>query len=66
MKKLCGIFFLLMALVFAGSQNNVEAADYYLGVYHNGQEAYLDSSSIRVTNHYNNGYHSGDTYTMYR
>ncbi len=53
-----------MALVLAGNYNNqVEAADYYLGVYHNGQNAYLDSSSIRVTNHYNNGYHSGDTYT---
>ena len=64
MKKFCGILILTITLLFAGSYNNrVEAADYYLGVYHSGQEAYLDISSIRTTNHYTQGYHSGDTYT---
>ena len=64
MKKFCTIVILTVTFLFVGSYNNlVQAADYYLGVYHSGQEAYLDTSSIRTTNHYNNGYHSGDTYT---
>ncbi|MBR1647932.1 MAG: hypothetical protein IJ685_14385 [Selenomonadaceae bacterium] len=64
MKKFCGILILTITLLFAGSYNNcVEAADYYLGVYHSGQEAYLDTSSIRTTNEYTQGWHSGDTYT---
>ena len=53
-----------VTLLVAGNYNNrVEAADYYLGVYRNGQEAYLDTSSIRTKNEYVNGYHEGDTYT---
>ena len=64
MKKFCGVLILTVALLLAGSYDNfAQAADYYLGIYHNGQEAYLDTSSIRTTNHYTQGWHSGDTYT---
>ena len=64
MKKFCGMLILAVALLVVGSYNNrAEAADYYLGVYHSGQEAYLDTSSIRTKNEYVNGYHEGDTYT---
>ena len=64
MKRLVGIFVFVMLIFLSDIEDNsVEAADYYLGVYHNGQEAYLDTSSIRTTNHYTQGYHSGDTYT---
>ena len=64
MKKFCGVLILVVALLVAGSYDNrAEAADYYLGVYHSGQEAYLDTSSIRTKNEYVNGYHEGDTYT---
>ncbi len=64
MKKFCGVLVLTVAFLLVSNYNNfAEAADYYLGVYHSGQEAYLDTSSIRTTNHYTQGYHSGDTYT---
>ena len=64
MRKFCGILILAITLfVFGGYDNRVEAVDYYLGVYHSGQEAYLDTSSIRTRNEYVNGYHEGDTYT---
>ena len=55
--------FLAGALILISRCNSVEAADYYMGAYHNGQEAYLDSSSIRTKNEYVNGYHDGDTHT---
>ena len=64
MKRFGGMLLLTVALLVVSSYNNrVEATDYYLGDYHNGQEAYLDTSSIRTTNEYQNGYHSGDTFT---
>ena len=48
MKKIYEMLFLAVAFIVIGSHNNfAEAADYYLGVYHSGQEAYLDTSSIR-------------------
>ena len=47
MKKLCGIFFLLMALVLAGSQNNrAEAYDQYVGTWRSGYDAYLMTETI--------------------
>ena len=53
MKKFCEVLILTIAFVAIGSYNiRAEAADYYLGVYHSGQEAYLDTSSIRTTNEY--------------
>ena len=64
MKKIffaLSVFFALVCLIFQHSR--AEASDYYLGEYPNGQIAYMDTSSIRVTNHYSNGYHDGDTYT---
>ena len=53
MKKFCGIFFLLMALVFAGSQNNVgECRDsgIYVGTFRDGYDAYLvmSASAARI------------------
>ena len=50
-------------LTLSGFQTNAEASDYYLGVYNSGQVAYLDTSSIRIENHYVQGYHEGDTYS---
>lgn len=63
-KYLTKSFFLFVMALFlmVASQNQTEAADYYLGEYANGQVAYLDTSSIRTENHYVQGYHEGDTY----
>ena len=53
----------LAVIISAATFCKAEAADYYLGEYANGTVAYLDTTSIRVTNHYTNGYHDGDTCT---
>ena len=63
MKKIAFIFMLTMTLMCLGSGTGVaEAEDIYMGEYHDGSVAYLDTSSIRTTNEYTNGYHDGDTH----
>ena len=65
MKKILSVLFLtiFVMLIFpCTSIRHVEANDIYMGEYHNGQTAYLHTSSIRTENHYVQGYHEGDTY----
>ncbi len=54
--------FVAVAVLLSGVQVS-EAAGCYLGTYHDDLEAYLDTSSIRTTNHYDSGCHSGGTHT---
>lgn len=53
----------IIAMLLLTGVNQAAAEDYYVGEYHDGRAAYLDTSSIRVENHYTQGYHEGDTYS---
>lgn len=48
MKRIGCALFLLLTVIFVGSQcQYAEASDYYLGVYDNGQQAYLVTETIQ-------------------
>lgn len=53
----------IMAIFLLTGINPVAAEDYYIGEYPDGRGAYFDTTSVRVENHYTQGYHEGDTYS---
>ena len=57
------IFFVTMIISTVFNVSNVKAADYYLGVYSNGEVAYLDDSSIRSHEVYSGGELEGREYS---
>ena len=57
------IFFVTMIISTVFNVSNVKAADYYLGVYPNGEVAYLDDSSIRSHEVYSGGELEGIEYS---
>ncbi len=49
MKKFCGVFFLTVALLLAGSYDNrAEAQDVYMGTWRSGYDAYLMTETVNV------------------
>lgn len=61
-KKILKIFTALL-FAFLCSFSITEAADYYLGVYANGETAYLDTDSMSGHDVYVNGYREGKEYS---
>ena len=61
-KKFLQIFIAFLFMLLC-SATITEAADYYLGVYSNGDTAYLDTDSMRKHDIYTNGYPDGKEYT---
>ena len=61
-KKSLQIFIALL-VAFLCNISTLEASDYYLGVYSNGDTAYLDTDSMRKHDIYTNGYPDGKEYT---
>lgn len=57
------LFFATMLVLFFCNSSIVDASDYYLGVYPNGETAYLDTDSVRANDVYHNGYFEGRTYS---
>lgn len=50
MKKSIFIMLLILSILLVGSQiNKAEASDYYLGVYDNGQKAYLITETLKYS-----------------
>lgn len=50
MKKSIFMMLLVLSIFLVGNQiNKAEASDYYLGVYDNGQEAYLITETLKYS-----------------
>ncbi len=61
-KKFLQIFIAFLFMLLC-SATITEAADYYLGVYSNGDTAYLDTDSIQRHDIYTNGYPDGKEFS---